>query len=1086
MFCDHQPTWLKSAACAQKKHQLNNPTALNKFLKKLSVGFGSMAAVPGLVLLLLISYPVLAQNFISVTGQVRSAGGQVLEGATVGVVGSSQTTMTDKDGNYSIRAQSADRLVFSNVGFTEQEVSIAGRSVIDIELVPVNNELNEVVVIGYQSQKRGKVTGSITTVKKQVFQSSPIGNISQTLQGSAPGVNVTTNSMPGTDAQIRIRGLGTINNNNPLWVIDGVPRTSGFNEINPADVQSITVLKDAASTAIYGARGANGVILVTTIQGKKSQAPKVDFSARAGFAKATSSYKLLNVEEHAELIWLQSKNAGVTPNHPYYGNGATPKFPKYLLPAGADQVDLSLYDIKSFPITEANLAGTDWFDEIMQPGVTHEYNISVTGGSENTVYAFSAGYLNEEGIVKLTGFERYSLTANVNTTVKKWLKIGENLRISQISDKGLQSDGETGALGVIPQLSPLLPVYDIRGNFAPVSRLTGFDPRTNPIGDLERGKDFRSDRLAISGNVHAIIDFMPSLTFKSLLGITIAQNNGKSPLEANPDSYQARGQHELTESFGQSKLWNFTNTLTYTKDFKNDHSLQVLLGTEAINNVDNGFSATRTKFFLSDENYWVLDAGEGVQTNSGNASDWSTFSYFGNVHYDIHGRYLFDAVFRRDGSSRFGSLNRYGNFPAVSVGWVASDENFLSGAQNFLNYLKLRASWGLSGNDQVGNYNGFTTYRTNHAFSSYPITGSNSLLTPGFESLAFGNPNAKWETTTTINFGVDATVFDRLDLTLDIWQRKTSDMLYPKGIPAVNGQATIPSVNIGDMKNNGIDLQINYRSKSTSDLRYNISLNFSRYKNEIVKLSDKEDETIIGADYRGNVYTRSEKGTSFPQFFGFVVDGIFQDQAEVDKHATYGSYNAPGRFKYRDVDGNGIINNSDRTYIGNPHPDFTSGLFGSVQYKQFDLSATFFASVGNDIVNVVRRAMDFNMFQQNRSKRRLYESWGSPYLSDNKDAKMPKAEITDATSMLPSEYFVEDGSFLRLQNLQLGYNLPKTFLQKHSIANVRIYLMATNLFTITRYTGLDPQIQTSDRNFGIDEGIWPTPKRFLIGLNLGL
>ncbi len=1038
----------------------------------------------GLVFCLLTTF---SQVRVTVNGVVKSITGEPIEGVSVIVQGSNSGTSTNAKGYYSIETPQSGLLVFSAVGYEKQEIPVAGQTVLDITLVQGTNQLDQVVVVGYRTQTKKLLTGSVTTVKKETLESSPVGNLTQTLQGSAPGVNVTTSSLPGSDAQIRIRGLGTINNNNPLWVIDGVPRTSGFNEINPTDVQSLTVLKDAASTAIYGARGANGVIVVTTVQGTRSKTPQVNFGGRVGVAKNTSRYDLLNVEEYGEMLWLQSKNSGVAPNHPVYGNGPEPRVPKYLLPAGADQVDLSLYNIRSYPITESNPGGTDWHKVIFNPGLTQEYNVSVNGGSEHTTYAFSAGFLDEEGIIKHTGFERFTLSANINSRFKKWLKLGQNIRLSQVTDKGLQEQGESGAMGVIPQLTAIMPIYDVRGNYAPLSRLTGFDPFINPVGDLERGRDFRRERLSVTGNLHAIIDLPQNISFKTLFGYIISKDHDKLPLEANPDSYQARADHELTEASSESKLWNFTNTLTYTKKINSVHNIEVLVGTEAISNKDNGFSATRTKYLVTDDNYWVLNAGQGVQTNSGTASDWSTFSYFGHLHYGFDGKYLVDAVFRRDGSSRFGARNRYGNFPAVAFGWVASDENFMSSTDKFINYLKFRASWGRSGNDQIGNYNGFTTFRTDHSFSSYPLNGSNSGLVTGFESLAFGNPDAKWETTSTINFGIDATLFKNLDIALDVWQRKTSDMLYPKGVPAVNGQATVPSVNIGDMNNKGIDLQLTYRGVAIGgDLKYNIGINFSHYKNKIVRLSDAESETIIGSSYREHIYTRAERGTSFPEFYGYDVLGIFQSQAEVDKHAPFGSYNAPGRFKFRDVNGDGTINDKDRTYIGSPHPDFTAGLTLGAQYKQFDISAMFFASVGNDIANVLRRSIDFNFFQKNRSKRRLYESWGSPYLADNKNAKMPIAELNDATSMLPSTYFIEDGSFLRLQTAQLGYNLPKALLNKLSVTKARFYIMASNLFTLTKYTGLDPQIQTSDRTFGIDYGIWPSPKRFLVGFNITL
>lgn len=485
-----------------------------------------------------------------------------------------------------------------------------------------------------------------------------------------------------------------------------------------------------------------------------------------------------------------------------------------------------------------------------------------------------------------------------------------------------------------------------------------------------------------------------------------------------------------------------------------------------------------------------MDAGEGEMLNSGSGGDWSTFSYFGRVHYELANKYLLDATVRRDGSSRFGRENRFGIFPAFAAGWRLSNENFMAGASNWLDYLKLRASWGQSGNDQIGNYNGFTTFRTSPDFSYYPITGSNNSLTSGFESAAFGNPDAKWETTTSINLGIDATFFNFIDLTVDLWQRNTEDMLYPRSIPYVYGRADIPSVNIGDMKNRGIDVQLNINGAALgNDFTYNITANVSHYKNEIIKLSDVDQEAIIGSSIREQVYTRAEPGTSFPQFSGYNILGIFQTEEDANNHPTAfgedGTYNAPGHFKYQDVNEDGVINDEDRTYVGNPHPDLTASLITNLRYKQFDLAINFYSSIGNDILNLSRRTLDFNLFQRNRSTRRLYESWGSPYLENNEDAKMPIAELNDISSQQPSSYYVEDGSYLRLRSVQLGYNFSESLLNSIFSSDLRIYVMATNLFTITNYSGLDPQIQTSDQSFGVDLGEWPTPQRFMLGVSVG-
>ncbi|MCG8308796.1 MAG: TonB-dependent receptor [Cytophagales bacterium] len=1034
-------------------------------------------------------FPLMAQK--TITGKVTDENNSGLPGVNVVVKGTLNGTVTDASGFYNIElTEESPVLVFSSVGFVSEEIVVGNRAVIDMILLPDITALEEIVVIGYGTRQKEALTGSISDVGTEKLELNPIGNVTQSLQGMAAGVTVTSSNRPGSDAKIRIRGLGTINNNNPLWVIDGAFATGGINQISPSEIESITILKDAASTAIYGARGANGVILVTTLKGNKSQKPQINFNARLGTIRNNKKYDMLDVDEFGEMLWLQSKNSGVVPTHPQYGSGPEPRVPKYLIPAGADQADLSTYDIVNNPITAANPEGTDWYNEIYNPGLTQEYTMSVTGGSENTKYGFGLGYLDENGMVRQTGFERFTFRSNISTNVTKWLEVGQNFGLSHTNTWGYQTEGGSNStFGQLLELTDIMPVYDVMGNWAPVSRIVGLQAHNNPVAEAERGKDITRKNLGILGNAYAKISLMDNLSFTSLFGINFDDYRLKEPLEANPESYIARPDHQLTEASSVSRLWNWSNTINYTTTIKEKHNLDLLLGAEAISNTSNNFSATREKFFLTTEDYWVLNAGEGDMRNSGSASDWSTMSYFGRIHYEYDNKYLVDATVRHDGSSRFGKDNRWGTFPSFALGWVLSNENFMSGSTNWLDYLKVRASWGQSGNDQIGNYNGFTTFRTNPEFSYYPVTGSNNSIVSGFESAAFGNPNAKWETTTTINFGFDATLFRIIDLGIDVWQRNTKDMLYPRSIPFVYGRANVPSVNIGDMKNTGIDLQLNIDGAGLNDdLAYSFTANLTHYKNEIVKLTDVEDEFIQGATIREQVYTRAEKGSSFPQFFGYDILGIFQTQEEVDAHppafGETGTYNAPGRFKYRDVNGDDIIDDKDRTYIGNPHPDFTAGLIGEIRYKSIDLVANFYASVGNDLLNLSRRTLDFNLFQRNRSTRRLYESWGSPYLENNEDAKMPIAELNDVGSQQPSSYYVEDGSYFRLQSLQVGYNFSEQLTSKISLNTVRIYLMATNLFTITSYSGLDPAVETGDRSFGLDLGEWPAPQNYLIGVSV--
>jgi TonB-linked SusC/RagA family outer membrane protein len=1039
---------------------------------------------------LLCSSAAFAQQQVS--GTVTNDKGEVFPGASVVVKGSATGTVTNGSGKYTISIPDANAvLVFSAIGFTPLERPANGASTINIQLQPSIFSLDETVVIGYGTQKRVNLTGSLSSVKSEDLRANAVGNVSKALQGMAPGVDVTSPNTAGSNAKVRIHGLGTINNNDPLWVIDGVPVAGGIESLDPSEIESLTVLKDAASTAIYGSRGANGVILVTTVQGRKNQAPSMNLSVRMGTIRNNKKYDLLNPTEFGEMLWLQYKNSGITPTHPIYGSGAEPVIPRYLIPAGANEANLDEYNINNFQITEANAKGTDWYKEIYNPGMTQDYNLSINGGSEKVTYAVSGGYMQEDGMVKMTGFNRYNMRSNVHVNVTSWLEVGENLSLGKTRISGLQGEGLASPLGQVLELPSIMPVYDVMGNFAPVSRMTGLSGDNNPVGELTRAKDFISDNLRLRGNAYVQVTPLEGLTLRSVLGLDLNQSHFKQPLEKNPESYVARKYDQLTEGYGSGRQWSWTTTANYSRTFGDIHHIEIMAGTEAIDELSQSMSATRVNYFSTEKNYWVLSAGSGEMTNSGSASSWSLLSYFGRVHYDLNHRYLLDATLRRDGSSRFGKGKQYGTFPAVSAGWILSEEPFMEATRSWLDNFKLRASWGQSGNDQIGNYNMYDTYTSSLDFSYYPVTGSNNSETPGFQSNSFGNPDAHWETITAMNIGADVSFLDHFNLTVDVWQRNTTGMLYPKTVPSVYGIASIPSVNIGDMKNRGIDVQFNVHGYGIGkELTYNVTANFSHYKNTIVRLSDKDQEAIIGSAVREQTYIRSEKGTSFPEFYGYQILGIFQTDEEAKNYPTAfgadGTYNKAGHFKIKDVNGDGIIDDKDRTYIGDPHPDFTAGLTGNVTYKGFDLTASLYASYGNDLLNLDRRTLDFNLFLRNRSARRLYESWGSPYLKDNRKAKMPIAETNDAESQQPSSYYVEDGSYLRLSNLQLGYTLPSGWLKTIHLKHLRIYVMASNLFTITHYSGLDPSVSTSDRDFGQDFARWPTPQRFLVGIDLGL
>ena len=1051
------------------------------------------------------------QQQIEVNGTVTdSRTGDPLPGVNIVVEGTTTGTTTDMDGNYTLEVPADAKLVFSFVGYQERSVNVRGREEINIKLKQSVTELEEVVAVGYGTQTKEQVTGAVSTVSSEDLADVPETATSQALQGQLSGVTVRKSHVPGGEADVRIRGMTTINNNDPLWVVDGVP---GAGAPLPNEIESISVLKGASATAIYGARGAGGVILATTKSGEKGQETEVNFSMTQGMNRAKDFYNMLNTQEMAELYWLEQKNAGVDPeniSHPLYGSGTEPDIPEYVVPPRADPSTITEeyiennYDRRQSDedgdgthlISRASVPGTDWFDVVSQMGWYQKYNLNVSGGSESTNFGIMAGYLNEEAYVKYSDFERFNLRLNADHDLTDWLTIGERLKVTHSQDKGMKNarGSEGSIIAWCYRAQPIIPVYDVKGHFMG-SKVPETGNAENPLANLYRARNNFGRDLSASGNFNVQANIIEGLSFKSLLGFDLGMSNSKWYGYRNREDTEASKNESVGRYSGESRNWNWSNTLNYAKSF-GSHRIDIMAGTEAVENTYYNLSGNRQAYFSPDympsTPYMVLDAGTEAQSNSGDYSSWSTFSMFGRFNYTYGDRYILNATFRRDGSSRFGSENRYGNFPAFSLGWRVTEESFMEGTASWLDYLKIRGGWGLVGNDRIGNYNGYTTFNMSSWNAIYPLAGGNVGGVAGIQSAAFGNPEARWESTETINVGVQSTIFDVLDVNIDVWEKNTSDMLYPATIPAVMGDADIPSVNIAEMKNRGFDLELGVTTPDDNqgEFTYDISLNISHYKNEVKKLTGAAGEKIWSSELRHMRYARAEAGTEFPEFYGYVVDGIFQSEQEAENHPNAfgetGTYNQEGRFKYKDVNGDNVIDEDDRTYIGSPHPDFTAGLNIRLRYGNFDFTSLLYSSYGNDIVNYARRFLDFHMFQGGRSERTLYESYGSPYLEDNSNAKMPVYEPEDSKSQRPSTYFVEDGSYLRMNNLELGYTLPDNLTNRLDMNRVRIYARATNLFTITGYSGLDPEIYTEGINLGQDRGSWPTPQQIMFGINVNM
>jgi TonB-linked SusC/RagA family outer membrane protein len=1048
------------------------------------------------------AYPDIDQQR-TVTGRITDASGNSLTGVNIVEKGTTNGAISTADGRYTITVTSPNPvLVFSFIGYTTTEEVVGSRSTVDVTLIESVSTLEEIVVVGYTTQMRRNLSGSISTVQSDQIQMRQEPAALASLQGVASGVTVSTANRPGGDAIIRIRGVGTINNSEPLYVIDGVPSGVG-NNLSSSDIESITILKDAASSAIYGARGANGVILITTKRGRTGQQPLIEFNFRTGMHMSANQYDLLNTQEYAEAVWLSFKNRGVAPTHAQYGTGTTPRIPDYILPAGKMEGDPSvnpdLYTYPDYVIFKANKEGTNWYDEIYQKGVVQEYDLSVRGGGNRASYAFSANYLDENGLLIHTNFKRYTFRLNSDAQFNEWFKAGQSLQGIYINEHGnLGQSGEGTPISQAYRAQPIIPVYDIAGNFAG-SRAPEMGNASNPVRDLFVARNNNGQWARAIGSFYGEITFLKGLTAKSLFGYNFGQWNYKGytiPNYEHSEPNRVNG-HNASSSFGLQ--WNWTNTINYIATFADAHKLNVVLGTEAIESNDENMGASRSQYFSEDPNYMWLNSGEINKDNYGSGSSWSLFSMFGRMNYDFRGRYLVEATIRRDGSSRFGTNTRYGLFPAFSVGWTLSEEDFMSGLP-WVNFFKLRAGWGTSGNDRIGNYNSYTTYASHKYTAAYALDGSNTSAITGFQPSALGNPDVTWETTTTMNAGVDAMLFNNnLTVAFDLWKRNTFDMLFQQPIPNVVGLASPPYINVAEMKNTGFDLELGYRNTAFNDrFRYSVKATISHYQNEILKLAPGVTY-IAGSSERQVEYTRAQVGTAFPEFWGYEVEGIFQTAEEAAAHPVFQgtSYNAPGHFKFKnqltvDTNGDGIpdavddvINPSDRTYIGNPHPDFTGGLNIDLGFGSFDLHMFLYGSYGNEIINYVTRWIDYGQFNGGLSKDALYKSWGSPYLSNNADAELPMLD-QNSNSQTASSAFVEDGSFLRLKNLRISYSLPKNLLDRVQIRSVGVYAQITNLFTLTKYSGLDPELYRTGTGMGLDNGSWPTSKQLTFGISLGL
>ncbi|MDT0540617.1 TonB-dependent receptor [Croceitalea sp. P059] len=995
----------------------------------------------------------------TVTGTVTDSDGAPLPGANVIVQGTSNGTQTDFDGNYTIDADANATLVFSYVGFATQEIAINGQSTIDVSMAEDANQLSEVVVLGYSSQTRGDLTGSVASVDVSEATKQPLVNAAEALEGRVTGVTVTNTGSPGAAPKIVIRGFGTSNNTNPLYIIDGVQTDNAniLNSINPADIDQINVLKDGAA-AIYGARASNGVVIITTKGGGYNQEkPIVSFDMYTGFSRANNTPDLLNAQQHGDMIFQSLSNDGATVTHPQYGSGATAVVPSSLI----DYSRVVSYD----PITRAPRGatvapgGTDWIDAISQDGATQNVAVSVSNGGETGRYFLSANYLNREGIQLATGFKQGTTRLNSEFKIGDKVTIGEHMNIS-FSNQANNTSRVNDAL----RMSPIIPVYDDEGDFTGTGG-PGLSNTRSPVAQLLRASDDYNKILRAFGDIYLAAEIYEGLTFKTTFSGNVESFNQRRFQALDPEHIEPLSTNTLFEQSIQNFNWTWNNTLNYSKIF-GDHNLNVLVGLEAVEEGSKGNQISRNGFLFETPDFYLLNNGSGTP-NVDFAFDGenSLFSIFGTANYSFAGKYFATVTVRNDKSSRFLGDNQSQTFPSFSAGWLISDEDFFP-KDGFVSRLKLKGSWGQLGNQTLpANNPTINISSLNEQLANYSLNGS--TISTGAILATVGNPNLKWETSQTTNFGIEAGLFDNeAFISFEVFDIDTKDLITRNNslISTTAIDATAPLVNLGDIQNTGFDLGIGYNHSTDYGLNYGIQANISKYKNEVKSLIS--DFQVGRTDLRGGAVTRTQVGRAISEYYGREVTG-FDDN---------------GRFTYRDVNGDGVIDDeNDRTFIGTPHPDFTYGINLSADYKGFDISMFFSGSQGNDVYNYEKIFTDFPTFFNGNRSARVLDSW----TPSNTNATLPALSQTiQNAETQPNSYFVEDASFLRMKNLQIGYTFPENIASTLGMTNLRLYVQGTNLFTITGYEGFDPEVISNDNlSLGVDFGNFPLAQIFTVGIN---
>lgn len=1026
-----------------------------------------------------------------ISGKVTDQTGEPLIGVNVVVKGSTIGSMTDIDGNYLLENIPDNAVLeFSYIGYVLWSETVENKDRIDVVMSEDTQRLEEVVVVGYGQFRKRDLTGAITQVKGDDIANLPLRSAADALQGKAAGVTITSSSgSPGSLGNVRIRGVGTINNNNPLYVVDGLPQDD-IGWLNARDIESIEVLKDASAQAIYGARAANGVILVSTKRGDSGDIYRsnIEFDMNVGIQNIPKRYDVLDAEGFMEYK-----------NRAYAASGRT-LIDDFSTPEKREQ-------ILSFLEKNGGREGTDWWDATTRKpaeAINQNYNLAFSGGLNKLRYRTSFGYMQQNGILKGSDYERLSGRLNLDSEVSKWLNLSANINVVYESRKNLdENNSYTATVFSTVSADPITPIYRdnlvdipdflearIMGSYEPTnpwSRYTGiiYSNKPNTAAQVDRMAQNVWHGIVTKSNVSGEFKLFPFLTFKSSIALDLNRNqsDGFTPkYYLDGDEYSSYA--TVSRWVSNTDYWVFDNYFTYNQKF-NKHSINAMVGTSAEKKRYEAISASKQGMVNNDPSQQIINAGTLNPGAGGYIVTNSLNSYFARAFYSYDNRYMLTANIRRDGSSRFADGNRWGTFPSVSAGWNFSEEQFVNNVE-WLSQGKLRIGWGEIGNQTISD----GAYLDTYGNGSYYIFGDPYATSLYGGRAQVGNKDLKWETTRQFDLGLDLAFLNgSLRANLDYFSRETKDMLVMVPLPSGLGFPNTPWMNAGSVSNKGFELSVGYNGKAGNDFKYAIDGNISTYRNNVENLGSGANIPGKGIHLGYYSYTMTEPGKPIGYFYGYKTDGVFQTQAEIDNYKNNGQVVMPGAkpgdLKFKDLNQDGKLDDEDRTMTGNPHPDFTFGLTFSAEYKGFDFTAFFQGSVGNDLLNVLKYDIYSGTGWYNAPKDILTTFW-------NGEGSTDKNFAIDADSRMNlemSDWYVENGSYVRLKNLQVGYTLPPSITKKFTVNNLRLFVAAQNLFTITNYSGLDPEIGEINNNpqyKGCDMGFYPQARTFMFGVSLKL